>query len=346
MESRERVLRTLAFKETDRVPFDISGRENDLSHFLGINNIEEMRKTIGIDFRHIPVSDLKDSRGLKRFHKGHEANVWGVPFICGSNNNQELCPLYEVSSVDEVEAYEWPSVENINIYDIDKLLTENEGYFLSAYIWAPIFHDFTWLCGYENCLALFLTEPEIAKAVLRRSTDFWIGLTKKVLEMGGGRFDCALNCNDFGTQRGLLMSPDIWRAFIKPELKRFYDCIKYYEVKVYQHSCGSIAEIIPDLIEIGADILDPVQVAADGMDVTDLAEKFGGKIAFHGGIDTQYVLPFYSEEEVRAEVRKVIAALGSKGGYILCGSQEYMDDIPIENIAAVYDEAKKIKISL
>ena len=341
MNSRERVIRTLSFQETDRVPLDIRGREEDLMKFLGAKNWSEFYEILGIDFRNIGVTGLHDTREIKRVHKGHDANIWGVPWICGNNGYQELCPLYEISSVDEVEAYEWPSVEHLHFYDIESQVAANEGYYLNACVWAPIFHDFTWLCGFENCLMLLVSEPEISKAVIRKITDFWIGVTKKTLETGKGRIDCVSNNNDFGTQRNLIMSPDVWREFLKPELKRLYDCIKSYGAKVFQHSCGSVADIIPDLIEIGADILDPVQVASDGMDTESLAEKFGGKISFHGGIDTQFVLPNGSEEEVRAEVRRVIGTLGSKGGYILCGSQDYMEDIPIANIAAVYDEAKK-----
>ena len=341
MNSRERVLRATMFKETDRVPLDISGREKDLAKHFNVGSVNEVYEILGIDLRSISTSSYIDKRGRQRQHKGHDANIWGVPYVCANNGYQHLCPLYEVGSVDEVEAYEFPVAENIIYHDIEAQVNENNGYFLNAFVWAPIFHDFTWLCGFENCLALLMVEPEIAKAVLRRITDFWIDYTKIVLERGGGKIDCVLNCNDFGTQRNLIMSPDVWRGFFKPELKRFYDCIKRYNAKVMQHSCGSINEIIPDLIEIGADILDPIQVAANGMDTTSLATIYGGKIAFHGGIDTQFILTGGTEAEVRSEVRRVINTLGSKSGYILSGSQAYMDDIPLQNILAVYDEAKK-----
>ena len=346
MNSKERVLRTLEFKETDRVPLAVSGREDDLMLYLKANSLNRMYEILDIDFRGINTSDLQDKRGVKRTHKGHEANIWGVPLICANNGFQELCPLSEISSVDEAEAYDWPLAENLNYYDIEKQITENDGYFLIAGVWAPIFHDFTWLCGFENCLAMLLSEPEIAKAVLRRITDFWIAYTKIILEKGKGKIDCVMNCNDFGMQKCLIMSPGVWREFFKPELKRFYGCIKNFGANVFQHSCGSIFDIIPDLIEIGADILDPIQVAAVGMGTESLAEKFGGKIVCHGGIDTQFILPNCSEPEVRAEVRRVIGTLGSRGGYILCGSQGYMEDIPIENIVAVYDEAKKVKVNI
>ena len=341
MNSRERVLRTLEFKETDRVPLDTGGREDDLMKHLNLNSYYELYDFLGIDFR---IIRLPASGNIpKRSCNGYEANYWGVPLICESNGFGELCPLSEVSSVDEVETYEWPKVDVFDYSTIAKQMDEYSIYYKNAVVWAPIFHDFTWMCGFENCLMLMMTEPEITKAVLRRITDFWIDVTKRVLDAGHGKIDCVSNCNDFGTQRGLVMSPEKWREFIKPELKRFYNIIKQYGARVFQHSCGSIVEIIPDLIELGADILDPIQVMAENMDPKNLVEKFGGKIVFHGGIDTQHVLPEGNEQEVRAEVRRIIRTLSSKGGYILCGSQGYMEDIPISNIVAMYDEAKKVK---
>jgi uroporphyrinogen decarboxylase len=105
-----------------------------------------------------------------------------------------------------------------------------------------------------------------------------------------------------------------------------------------KHSCGAIRDIIPSLIEDGVDILDPVQVAADGMDLPGLVRDFGHDLCFHGGVDTQRTLPFGSMKDVRAEVRSYLDLTREKGGYILCGSQEFIEDIPLDNILAMYEE--------
>ncbi len=147
--------------------------------------------------------------------------------------------------------------------------------------------------------------------------------------------------NDFGTQRGLVISPAMWKEFMRKPLKRFYDVSHEYGCKVMQHSCGAIRDIIPWLIEDGVDVLDPIQVAASGMELTGLARDFGKDLCFHGGVDTQRTLPFGSVADVRAEVRSYLDFARADGGYILGGSQSFIEDIPSENILAMYDENLK-----
>jgi uroporphyrinogen decarboxylase len=205
-------------------------------------------------------------------------------------------------------------------------------------LWAPIFHNLTWICGFENTLVNLKLEPEISKALIRHVTDFWIDYTRKLLECGKGRIDIVQNCNDFGAQNGLLIGIDTFREFFKPELKRLYDAIKEYGAKVMQHSCGAIEPIIPDLIEIGMDILNPVQVSATDMEMEVLAEKYGNNVTFYGGIDTQHVLPEGPIDRIRLETRRAIGTLGRGGGYILSPSQAFEPDIPVNHLLAMFDE--------
>ncbi|MBT3275905.1 MAG: hypothetical protein HN368_22340, partial [Spirochaetales bacterium] len=211
-------------------------------------------------------------------------------------------------------------------------------------VWAGIYHNYIWMCGFENSLVYFYSEPEFARAILRHITDFWIGYTRKVLEIGKGRIDIVDSFNDFGTQIDLIMSPEMTREFILPELKRFYSLVKEYSAKTYLHSCGCVVPIIPDLVKIGVDILDPVQISARGMSPENLKSNYGADITFHGAIDTQHVLPEGSVDDVRNEVDRVIRILGESGGYILAGSQAFEDDIPVVNIAAMYEEASRVKL--
>jgi len=339
MNSRERVIRTLNFQETDRVPLDFGGRLNDLMRHYNAPDADTVKGILGIDFRQMGWL-FHTYRGPERTVNGYAADYWGVPKECGVGDTNVLCPLSEIMSVDQVEGYAWPSADDFCYDSVESDIDAIKDYYVTANVWAPFFHNFTWLCGFENSLMYLASEPEITKSMLRNIMDFWLEYTRNVLERGRGRIDCVGNYNDFGSQKGMIMSPKTWRTFFKPELKRLYDLIKGHGAKVFQHSCGAVAEIIPDLIEIGVDILNPVQVAADGMDPGFLGREFGGKIVFHGGIDTQHVLPKATEAEVRAEVGRIIRTLGEKGGYILCGTQEFMDDIPIGNIVAVYEEAK------
>ena len=184
-------------------------------------------------------------------------------------------------------------------------------------------------------------EPELAKAIIRKITDFWEGYLRKVLEAGKGRIDIIENCNDFGTQSSLFISPDQFREFFKPALQRLYNVTKEYGAKVMQHSCGAIAPIIPDFIEMGADILNPIQVSSTGMDLEMLVPEYGKQICFYGGIDTQWVLPQGPVDKIKADTRHLIELFGHQGGLILAGSQGLMNDIPFDNALAMLQEPSR-----
>lgn len=342
MDSRERVMRTLNREQTDRVPFGIFGtsdtNEARMAYDLGFSSITDMYKFLGIDIIHL-MTPLK-YMGEKRTYMGHEANFWGVPVKSKERGNSgDLCPLKNVSSVDEVEAYNWPRIEDFDSADYDRLLDTYEGFSIEGGLWAPIFHNLTWLCGFETALMNMVLQPEVTQAIIRHATDFWIDYCKVLLERARGRVDIIENCNDFGGQQGLMMSYEMFTRFFKPEFKRIYDTIKHYDVKVMQHSCGAISEVIGDYIDLGADIINPVQVSARGMEPTDLMSRFGGKVTFYGGIDTQHVLPQGPEELIRDVTRAALDTFGNS--YILGPSQAIDDDIPTAHAVAMFDEGKK-----
>lgn len=346
MNSKERVLRAIGHQGTDRVPFDMFGtslpNKERIKAFLKAGTFEEMYSMLGIDIW--PVEHLK-YMGEKRYYRNKEADFWGITreaYADGDSSNE--CPLKDISSVDDVESYQWPSPDDFYGGNLEKEINSHEDFAILGGVWAPIFHNIAWLCGFETALVNMQTQPEVTEALVMKVTDFWVGYTRRVLELGKGKIDIIENCNDFGTQSSMIMSPENFRKYFKPSLKRLYDVIKEFGVKVMQHSCGSIVHIIPDLIEIGVDIINPVQVSASGMNPEALKREFGNSITFHGAIDTQYVLPSGSIDEVRREVNRIVKILGNGGGYILSGSQGFERDIPVENIIAMYDEAKRIKL--
>ena len=148
--------------------------------------------------------------------------------------------------------------------------------------------------------------------------------------------------DDYGTQRGLFWSPATWRRFIKPRLKKLYDLAHDRGYPVMQHSCGSVVQVLPDMIEIGLDVLQPIQVSAAGMDPAALKEQFGDRLAFMGAVDAQRVMAFGSPDDVREEVRNRIEILAPGGGYILSTSQGITPEIPVENIRAMLNALKDI----
>ncbi|MGI6705805.1 MAG: uroporphyrinogen decarboxylase family protein [Clostridia bacterium] len=325
MNAKERVKRAVAFKEVDRVPAGLFGThveyEEGLARYIGVASVEEMYRVLGVDVWHSRVGlSYTSDMDLK---KREEENPH---------------PFAEVVSVDEVEAWPFPDIADYDATDLVKHLEAHQEFFVCGGINSAIFHHYLGICGQENALCFLKTQPDVAKAIIRRITDFWVGYLKKVLESCHGLIDMIENCNDFGTQRSTFISPEDFREFFKPELQRLYDTAKAYGVLYMQHSCGAIEPIISDFIEMGADILNPIQVQASGMDMENLVTKYKGKITFYGGIDTQQLLPNGPEDRIREEVRKLISYFGNEGGLILSGSQGLMEDIPYSHAVAMLQE--------
>jgi uroporphyrinogen decarboxylase len=181
--------------------------------------------------------------------------------------------------------------------------------------------------------------PPLVKALLEKISDYYLAHNGRIFEAGNGLIDIFMMGDDFGTQKGLLISPEMFRRYFAPKLKEFAAQAKSYGLKVMLHSCGSVRELIPDIIEIGVDILNPIQIHAKGMIPGKLKEEFGEKICFHGGIDIQHTLPFGTIQDVEREVKDRIRILGKNGGYILASTHNIQADTPTENILKMYKTA-------
>jgi uroporphyrinogen decarboxylase len=177
----------------------------------------------------------------------------------------------------------------------------------------------------------------MAEYIFQRITDFYLEYLRRTLEAAGGGIDIVMMGDDFGTQKGLFMSPDMWRRFLRPGLKAFIDLGREYGCKVAHHSCGSIKPIIPDLIQCGLDILNPVQPDVHDMDRRELKRRFGDRLSFHGSISIQRTLPFGTPDDVRSEVQERMASLAPGGGFIFCTAHNIQADTPTENIVALFE---------
>ena len=194
------------------------------------------------------------------------------------------------------------------------------------------FQHATFLRGIENLLLDMAVRPEMAHWLIDRFTDFYLDFFDRMLTAAGGQIDILRTADDLGSQRGLCFSPEMFRTFLKPRLKKLVDMTHSHGVKFMFHSCGAIRPLIEDLVEIGVDILDPLQAAAAGMEPRDLKDSYGDRICLHGGICTQYLLPNGTPEEVRDEVRRRLEIFGAGGGYILAPCHVLQTDVPTENI--------------
>jgi uroporphyrinogen decarboxylase len=159
------------------------------------------------------------------------------------------------------------------------------------------------------------------------------------MEQSRGKIDLILSGGDIGTQRGMMLSPDLWRKHIKPYSSQLIRTFKDMGLMTMYHSCGGIVPVIDDFIEMGLDILDPIQPLAKDMDAVSLKERFGNRVAFHGGIDEQELLPYGTVDDVRRETARIMEVLGSDGAYIVCPAHCIQPDTPPENVMALYETA-------
>jgi uroporphyrinogen decarboxylase len=259
--------------------------------------------------------------------KGIQYDIWGVGW------GQVLTEVFHIRyhpliNSDDIKKYKFPEVE-------DKLLTimreigekERDNYFLLSLQDWTLFERLWLLKGFENTLMdLYSNEKEI-NYLLDGITEFHIEMSKRIIKLE--IVDGLYTGDDFGTQRGMVMSPETWRKFFKERYKKIWRIYKDKNLPVFHHSCGNIIEILPVLIEIGLDVITPVQPEA--LDPVKLSEGFGEKLSFLGGISTQNVLPFGTPQDVRNEVIDRIRVLGRNNGYIISPSHEVTSDCKPEN---------------
>jgi uroporphyrinogen decarboxylase len=177
--------------------------------------------------------------------------------------------------------------------------------------------------------------------MIERISDWNCAMWEGILSAEPNSIDIMYVGDDPAAQYGMMINPDQWRRHFLRPLAKLFEQGKKYDKKIMFHICGNPTEILPDLIEIGMDILMPVQLSAKEMDPIYLKKEFGDHICFWGGIDTQRLLPFASPEQVRKEVRHLIDVFGKNGGYVLSSSHNIDIDVPVENIVAMYDEAAR-----
>jgi uroporphyrinogen decarboxylase len=209
--------------------------------------------------------------------------------------------------------------------------------YIVATIWGSHWEKAYFARGIENFLADLAGAPEWAQSLL----DMIIRKNLVMLEniLTAPELDAVLLGSDWGTQRDLIMSPQCFRTMIKPGEKQEYDLIKRYGKQVFIHSCGDNRRIMPDLVELGVDCLNPVQ--PECMPLDTLKREYGRFIAYYGGISTQRTLPYGTPEAVARETEETIDLLGRNGGYITAPSQEIQDDVPYANLRALIDTARR-----
>lgn len=344
MTSKERVRAVMAHQKPDRIPaaFEAVGSVQErLMKYYGFTRLDQLMEKFDIDI--IPAAPKYIGPELKNYvnDKGQrvQQTYWGYEQTEQKTDidtywTTTYFPLNEVETVEDVEQATFPDPD---WFDYTPIAEACEKYADKAIIIGHPgpFQMVTFLIEMDRFFMLMIDEPEAAQRILDRMVEFELEYYRRCFEAGKGKVDILRPHDDYGTQISMLFSVDMWKEFFKENTKKLVDLAHNYGAFYQQHSCGAVGPIIPEFIECGVDALEPLQKVVT-LEPEMLAEKYEGKITFHGGIDTQGILPYGTVEDVQREVRKYMDILGKNGGYILMASQAFEGDVPIENIEAVY----------
>lgn len=347
MNSRERMLGAMRREPVDRIPTDIwmtgEVQAQLKAHFgqdADLNQILHIDATAGVGPRYIGPA-------IPDMPPGHSTDFWGMKrqrldYGTGSYDEQYFHPLAEARTIDDLEAYQWPSADWFDYSDMAQRARQaRERQAVQCGYMAPFyFHNL--LRGLEQSLMDPLEAPQFTDHLLRRLGDFFYEHHRRMFEACRGLIDIAQVTDDLGTQTGPMISLDAYRRFYRSHHQRFVNLCHEFGILVLHHDDGAIRDFLPDLIEIGIDVLNPIQWRCPGMEPRKLKQDFGHRLCFHGAIDNQQTLPHGTEAEVRAEVRRMIDELASDGtGYVLAPCHNIQPVTPLGNILAMYDEAWK-----
>jgi uroporphyrinogen decarboxylase len=375
MNPRKRVRLALNHQEPDRIPIDLGATiissiarttYVQLKQQLGLplEEIamldyvqqlpyvgEDLMQRFGVDFRLVQLP-AATAASVDIFEEGNYyafTDRWGSKLHMPKENGFYFdwvdFPIKE-PTLAALDQYRWPRPDsdetNARLGAVAKWLYENTDYALvgSAVIGGGIFEQPARVMGLQNFLMALLTAPQFADRLMEQITDIYIESCSRYLDHVGRYIQVFTFWDDVTGQNGWLIRPELYRKMIKPKQKRLVEAIKKKtDAKLFFHCCGAARGLIPDLIELGFDILNPVQVSARGMDTKELKAEFGRDITFWGGIDTQRVLPFGTPQDVADEVKRRIDDLAPGGGFVLAAVHNIQALVPPANIVTMFDTA-------
>ena len=381
MNSRERVQLALTHSEPDRVPFDLGATVltsihhkayRALREYLGMPPVEprivdifqqivavddDMRECLKVDVRDVaPRSsaafhiEIKVMPGYTYFYDDWGIG-WRMPMEGGWYYDMFDHPLKDAQSIADIEKYNWPDpVDPARFVGMRERAqhaaqVEQHAVFMGG-LCAGIMEMAAWTRGFANYFSDFANNEKLLVALMRKVMELKMAYWEVALREVGDYVDAVNEADDFAGQFRMLISPAMYRRIVKPLHMELFDFIHARtKAKLFFHSCGAIRPVIGDLIEIGVDILNPVQVSATGMDSAELKREFGKDMTFWGGgVDTQRVLGDGTPEEVRADTRKRIEDLAPGGGFVFATVHNIQGNVPPENIMAMWETLQEYGI--
>jgi len=343
MNSKERVRAAVVRDQPDRTPSDFWAETpalNRLFAYVGHSDQDRLLDELSVDIRHLDAKSPPD----REIGSGVYQNFWGERYVqketpWGKMNEAVKGALTEAQSLEEIEDFPWPAVDLFDYSHLPEQCRRYEQYAL-MYGFADIWQRPALVRGWEGMFLDMAQRPEWVHFPCRKFTDFYIEDYTRAAEICDGQIDLFLLISDLGSQAGPLISPAMFREFVVPYLKEMIEHIHSLDAFVLFHSCGGIYPFISELIDLGVDVLDPIQPVGPEMSPERLKADFGERLSFHGGIDMQELLPKGSPEQVMQQVRHYCRILGRGGGYILAPAHFFQPDVPPENILAFYEAVK------
>ncbi len=350
MSSKARVLTAFASEEPDRVPLDYSanpGIDRRLKAHYGLrpNDDEGLRQALGVDFRYVSAPYVGP-----RLHEDTaddvKVDLWGIHrrwVEHESGGYWDYCdfPLQD-ATLEAVEAWPMPSPDDFDYSRIPALCERYRDYGIAAgsaglgdiiNSTGMVFHMERTLIG------LMIDDPAVLRYIDRR-LDILYEVTRRTLEAADGAIDMLQMGEDLGTQRGPMISLELYRKHFRPRHQRFVDLAAAFDIPVMIHTCGSSSWAYEDFIEMGVAVVDTLQPEANAMAPAHLKATFGGRLAFHGCISTAGAVAYGTVEDVVEDVRKTLAVMMPGGGYALAPTHQLQDNSPTENVVAMYETAK------
>jgi uroporphyrinogen decarboxylase len=354
MTPKERVLKALRFEETDKAPVFATLTPQvaeQLSIFKGMTYESPLDSLLSTRISHMGLltSMGNDCVGIAacapsnsptlNLPDGTIINEWGMKFKnAGLYNEFSEFPLCNAQTVKDINNYSFPDPFAEGRFDAARKTVSQYGhnYAVVADLECSIYETAWYLCGLEKLLTDLLLGTEYVPALLDKIMYINTETGKELIQLGADIIWCG---DDFGSQQSMIMDPETWREYFKPRIKYMFTEFRKVNpnIKIAWHSCGSILPIIPDFIEIGLDILNPIQPLAAGMDPEFLKNTYGSQLAFFGGIDVQNLLPKGTPQQIKDEVKRRIHILGKNGGYIVAPAHNIQPDTPIANILAFFE---------
>lgn len=346
MTPRERWLATIAKKPVDRLPTDYWSTWEFHQRFkkdLKIEDDETLNRKLGID----RPAGVWAKPKLKNHPNDPEADLWGVRYTkadygTGIYNEAVHHPLAGMNSVDEINAFRWPTADDMDFSGVKELVTRLGDYRLRQGGGYEPFLLYCSMRGMEQAYEDLLVNEDIADAILERIFRYHYDVNQRLFQAADGGIDLVYIAEDLGSQTGPLMSLETYRKHLLPRQKKMADLARQYGVHIIYHTDGAAGVFLPDLVDtVGIEVLNPIQWRCPTMERETLMRQYGKRISFHGAIDNQYTLPFGTPDEVRQQVREC-ANMFKGGGWICAPCHNIQANTPTANVVAMYEEAAEI----